>query len=203
MGLVKWKNNTISLTYNSWRSMRNRILFDSSINHKFYKDKGITICDRWIDSFDNFVEDMGERPEGTTLDRIDSKGNYTKENCRWASHREQQNNKDSLTRIEYEGETRTIGEWCYILDLTATEKSKAYKRHSTYNCKTYEELFCNHLSVLKTSKRVNKCSICNRLDSCKWRKDGRLCNTCYCRAYKWAQANSSNIEDYKEWENKF
>ena len=58
MAARKWINDTGTTTYNSWRSMRNRVLYDSCENHKFYKEKGIQICQRWIDSFDRFVEDI-------------------------------------------------------------------------------------------------------------------------------------------------
>lgn len=203
MGVVKWENSVHSLTYNSWRSMRNRILFDSSDNHRFYKDKGITICDRWVDNFDAFVTDMGERPEGTSLDRIDGTKGYSPENCRWASHREQQNNKDTLTKIEFEGEIKTIGEWAYILDLTSTELSKAYKRHSKYQATSYEELFCGHLRAFRNSKRTLSCLICGSESSCKWRKEGRLCNTCYHRALRWSKKEHKNIELFPEWAGRF
>lgn len=82
-GLVK------SSEYNSWRGMKNRCL---NKNHEYYK-KGITICDRWIDSFTNFLEDMGQKPDGYSLDRIDPLGNYEPSNCRWANQSTQSINK--------------------------------------------------------------------------------------------------------------
>jgi hypothetical protein len=82
-----------SRTYNSWCSMKDRCL---RVNHKSYKHyggRGIKICDRWLHSFLNFLEDMGERPEGTSIDRINNDGNYEPGNCRWATSKEQSNNK--------------------------------------------------------------------------------------------------------------
>ena len=65
-------------------------------NHKRFSDyggRGITICERWINSFENFLADMGEAPLGLTLDRINNNGNYERGNCRWATSKEQANNK--------------------------------------------------------------------------------------------------------------
>lgn len=75
-------------TYKSWSEMKSRC----NNNIKKYKDK--TYCERW-EKFENFLEDMGERPENTSLDRIDNNGNYEPSNCRWASMEIQQNNKST------------------------------------------------------------------------------------------------------------
>lgn len=189
-------------TYNSWRSMRNRCLFDNGGNSKHYKGKGITICDEWVNDFIQFHKDMGERPLNTTLDRINNSGNYEPSNCRWATWREQENNKDSLTKIMFENNSYTIGELVYLLDLTPTETNKIYKRHSKYGCKTYEELFSKeNLLTLRTNTRANECNICGRTESIKWRKFGSLCNTCYGRALRWNKRTELDIETFPEWEN--
>lgn len=81
--------------YGSWKEMKARCYRPSNKSYADYAGKGITVCDRWKGphSFVNFLEDMGERPEGTTLDRIDNKGNYEPSNCRWASYKTQSRNK--------------------------------------------------------------------------------------------------------------
>lgn len=70
-------------TYKSWLKMKERCYLDSYIETEYYQDKGITVCDRWLESFENFYEDMGERPEGKSLDRIDHQKGYSPDNCRW------------------------------------------------------------------------------------------------------------------------
>lgn len=80
-------------TYNSWRAMISRCYNPRSAWYANYGGRGIAVCDRWRQSFDAFLADMGERPDGRTLDRIDSDGNYERGNCRWATPLEQTHNR--------------------------------------------------------------------------------------------------------------
>jgi hypothetical protein len=73
--------------------MKQRCRDTNSPNYYLYGGAGVNVCDRWINSFENFLADMGERPVGTTLDRYpNQKGNYEPNNCRWATPKEQANN---------------------------------------------------------------------------------------------------------------
>lgn len=98
--------------YKTWKSMKRRCLDEKSNSYKNYGGRGIAICDRWKHSFKNFLSDMGKRPEGTSLDRIDNLGNYEPSNCRWATAIEQANNKRNNVTFVLNGITDTLANHC-------------------------------------------------------------------------------------------
>lgn len=103
-------------TYKSWQAMMQRCTNIHDDNYPHYGARGISVCDKWR-TFEGFYEDMGDRPDSTTLDRIDVNGNYSKENCRWATNETQQNNKRTNTRIKFNGKVQTLAQWARELNV--------------------------------------------------------------------------------------
>lgn len=100
--------------YKTWKSMLMRCNNPNVLGYKHYGGRGIKVCDRWSGhlGFENFVNDMGERPDGTTLDRIDVNGSYGPSNCRWATTEQQMNNRTDNSRIILNGESITCSQLC-------------------------------------------------------------------------------------------
>lgn len=105
-----------SPTYKAWRNMVRRCTDPNHPSYRNYGGKGIKVCREWR-RFDGFLSDMGERPDGKTLDRIDSSKGYSKNNCRWITMQEQGNNRANNHRITHNGETHTVAEWARILGI--------------------------------------------------------------------------------------
>lgn len=99
--------STKTPTYRSWVSMRERCYSPRASNFKWYGRRGITVCERWKSSFETFRSDMGERPSGTTLDRLNPDGNYEPGNCRWATSGEQARSK-RVTRLSVSDAAKVI-----------------------------------------------------------------------------------------------
>lgn len=95
--------------YSTWSGMISRCSNKGDKHFKNYGLRGIEVCERWRD-FEKFRDDMGERPEGTSLDRIDNNGHYCPENCRWATHLEQMNNQRKTRFIDVGGVSMSVGE---------------------------------------------------------------------------------------------
>jgi hypothetical protein len=114
-------NKTHGLSYSSeyriWAAMKKRCLNPNTKQFSDYGGRGIIICSEWINSFETFYADMGKRPEGCSLDRINNEGNYEPSNCRWATRIEQCRNKRNNHLITYENETKSMTEWSEILGI--------------------------------------------------------------------------------------
>lgn len=101
--------------YSSYQAMKTRCYNRSHQQYKDYGGRGVKVCDRWLgeNGFQHFLEDMGPRPEGMSIDRIDVNGDYCPENCRWATAKEQASNRRAkfMRLIEYNGELKSMSEW--------------------------------------------------------------------------------------------
>lgn len=118
-----------------------------------YGGRGIEVCCRWRDSFENFLADMGERPSPKhTIDRIDNDGNYEPGNCRWATRVEQANNKSDNVCITRDGVTKTVAEWCRELGL---KPFTVYSRLSAYGLSP--EMALSKGRVTQTTARMITC----------------------------------------------
>ncbi|HMF13562.1 MAG TPA: hypothetical protein VKE94_14685 [Gemmataceae bacterium] len=106
------------LAYDSYKNMRLRCLDPENKWYSEYGARGITICDRWRDSFENFLADMGDRPgKEFTLERRDNEKGYGPENCYWATHQQQQRNTRHNRLITHNGETHPLVVWCERFNL--------------------------------------------------------------------------------------
>lgn len=97
---ITYHGYTGTHTFFCWYNMRNRCSNKKNSSYINYGGRGIKVCKRWY-KFANFLEDMGEKPNGLSLDRIDNNGNYCKENCRWATMVEQNNNTRVCKHIDW------------------------------------------------------------------------------------------------------
>ena len=169
---VKRHNLTRSPTYSSWQGLRRRCKFRES-----YIQRGITYCERW-ELFDNFLEDMGLRPEGKTIDRINNALGYSKGNCRWATPKEQARNRRNNVIITANGKSLHSLDWARIAGVShraiadrlkrglppeeivrpVTKKDKCVRGHS---------LSGNNLRI-SNGHRI--CRACKRILVAEWRE---------------------------------
>ncbi|MEO6305967.1 MAG: hypothetical protein ABIP51_22665 [Bacteroidia bacterium] len=130
------KKGTKQITeYYAWSSMKDRCLREKHPAYDRYGGRGIKICKRWLNSFKNFLDDMGYKPEKhLTLDRIDNNKGYYKENCRWASKDIQNSNRKNTPLIQYRGVLLTKAAWARLILIPSGNLCSQLKR------KTIEEI---------------------------------------------------------------
>lgn len=104
--------------FRSWCGMIQRCTDTNHVKYHRYGGRGIKVCDRWLQSFELFFEDMGPRPTGMTLDRINNDGHYEPGNCRWATNEEQANKRSTNRVIEHNGEKKTVSEWAQYIGIS-------------------------------------------------------------------------------------
>lgn len=113
---TKTHGMTETRAYRIWQAMRTRCRNSNVASYAIYGGRGIKVCERW-ESFENFLADMGAPPNGCSIDRINNDGDYTPENCRWASRTEQARNKSTNRHLTLNGETRLLVEWAEQLGI--------------------------------------------------------------------------------------
>lgn len=111
----------------SYRSMMDRCYREKAANYPRYGGRGVTVCDEWqnIDAFGRWAEENGFEP-GLTLDRIDPNGNYEPNNCRWATRKQQANNRTNTVYVTIDGVTKTLSEWANFVGISRSTMSDRY-----------------------------------------------------------------------------
>lgn len=116
----RWRNKVVETraTYAAWKAMQRRCYDKNAIGYGNYGGRGIQVCERWLLSYDDFVFDMGIRPDGLSLERKDGDKNYCPENCRWATRMEQADNRRTTSRLTYSGRTQSKAAWARELGIS-------------------------------------------------------------------------------------
>lgn len=159
-------SNSRSKEYNAWYHMIRRCFYPQTPFYENYGGRGITVCDRWLgaDGFDNFYQDMGIKPSPKhSIDRVDSNGNYSPENCRWATDKEQARNRRTSKLITIDDQTKSMAEWCEIYNIQYSlvkdriqDGWEPLKAFTTPKKRTY----------LNVGDKFNYWSIISKVDDC-------------------------------------
>lgn len=127
-GIGEQHGKRMSPEYTTWYGIKKRCTNKNNHKYSSYGGRGITVCDRWSNSFVEFLEDVGLRPTSQhSLDRINNDGNYEPGNCRWATRSEQGCNKRNNRVFSFYGKVMTLSQWCRIAQIkpdTVTERLK-------------------------------------------------------------------------------
>ena len=139
-----------SPTYKVWESMLARCRNKGAREYQNYGARGIAVCERWL-KFENFIADMGEAPTKMQIDRIDNDGNYSPENCRWVSAKENSRNKRTNVLITWKGEARCISEWAEITGMC--DETIRYRFHRGWPA---EKIFSPQFAGRKSGTPLRK-----------------------------------------------
>jgi len=126
-----------SLEYRIWGKLLQRCLNPNNLKYPIYGERGITVCDRWKDSFEAFYADMGPKPSSVhSIDRINNNGNYEPSNCRWATAGEQVRNRSVTNFIEIDGVTLCVADWVKRLGFYKSKPYEMVKKRKSAKDKT-------------------------------------------------------------------
>jgi len=129
----KNNGNRPSSEYKAWTGLIKRCTNHKDKKYNIYGGRGISVCDRWLYSFENFYADMKAKPDKQySLDRIDVNGNYEPNNCRWATLQEQAKNKRNNVFYEHDGVRQTIGDWARELHTYPSNINRFFKRGHSF-----------------------------------------------------------------------
>lgn len=103
--------------YRAWKDMKNRCINPRVDSYKHYGARGITVCERWLNSFENFIADMGKAPQGHVLDRKDNNHGYSPENCRWVTPVKSSQNRRCCVPVEFNGKKMPLSQFCREMGL--------------------------------------------------------------------------------------
>ncbi len=182
------KGQTKHYLYQTWHNMFARCLIPGVHNYKNYGGRGIKVCGRWLLSFDSFVEDMGPRPKGYSIDRIDNDGDYEPSNCRWADKKDQARNTQRARWIQFQGKLTHVAEIAQKYGLE--QKTVAYrasigksddeiisKTPMWRNSESQKKAVAVHAALMRSMthcKRGHEFTEANIY----WYKGGRACKRC-------------------------
>lgn len=181
-----------SRAYGIWCGMKDRCGNPNSAYYAYYGGRGVKVCDRWRDSFENFLADMGEPGPQETIERIDNDGGYEPSNCKWATRKEQQNNRRVSRKITHNGRTMTAKQWSeeagihintliqrldsglsaeelfsterrvYFAGLALGGKANGARLRALTHCKNGHEFTAENTSVSKKTG-ARRCKTCHRM----------------------------------------
>lgn len=104
--------------YNAWAQMKQRCTNPNNPGYMYYGGRGITMCQRWTSNFEDFYMDVGARPDGMTLDRIDNNKGYEPNNVRWATKQEQARNRRCVVTVAHDGKQMFLHEWAEVIGVS-------------------------------------------------------------------------------------
>jgi len=122
--LLEKKQKVNRKTWSTWYDMIKRCYNPKYKRYFAYGGRGISVCKEWRESYDNFFKDMGDKPDGYTIERINNDGNYEPSNCKWATPKEQAQNRRPNRNIMFNGKTQNISQWCQELGISHSALAK-------------------------------------------------------------------------------